>query len=303
MTIDQLKYLLTLNHCHSITQAARELHISHQALSASIKSLEKELGTALLIKTARGTTLTHQGKQLVEASADFFQALDTIFGSAALPPETFSVRIAASYVGITNYLADKLAHCTSLHLKPIFLEYAESLDIINAVETQMADIGLCAIFRPPSPTPPLDFSQLLPDSLCHHTISELHILCEMSPAHPLAYLEQIPLNKLRKYPLRYFYPRLYSQDADNQTNALARSSAFQFTNFFRQFDFAIESNPTFYTQALQNGNCIGITIAQTPDTPYKLPRIPLQADCAFELIAIRPRKACYNSAEDFLFYG
>ena len=58
MTIDQLKYLLTINQCRSITQAAQQLHISHQALSASINSLDKELFGIHLEKTARGTTLT-----------------------------------------------------------------------------------------------------------------------------------------------------------------------------------------------------------------------------------------------------
>ena len=84
MTIDQLKYLIMLNHCQSITQAAEILHISHQALSSSIKSLEKELNTSLIVATNRGSRLTPKGAALVEISSIFVLALDELFPPADL---------------------------------------------------------------------------------------------------------------------------------------------------------------------------------------------------------------------------
>lgn len=304
MTIDQLKYLLTINQCRSITQAAQQLQISHQALSASIKSLEKELAAPLLEKTARGTTLTMKGKQLVEISTDFIHALDDIFAPRTAQPETFSLRIAASYVSITNYLASRLSDRSALPyiLEPLFLEYIDNADIIASVKSHLADIGFCAFFCPTAASP--DFGQLLPDqTLEHRLIASLQILCEMSPAHPLAYLEQIPLSKLHKYELRYFYPRMLLHENGKAAERLARNSAFHFTSFLQQFHFALETNPTLYSHALQNASCLGITIAETADAPYGLPRIPLQADCHFEIVAIRPHKDHYTTAEELLFHS
>ena len=305
MTIDQLKYLLMINQCRSITQAAQQLHISHQALSASIKSLEKELDTTLLDKTARGTTLTHKGKQLVEISADFIQALNSIFRSKMSTPLKYSLRIAASYLSITNYLATKLSSQAALPytIEPIWLEYVETADIIKAVRQNFADIGVVALFHPPSTGPQPDFSQFFPDMLDYHTITTLKIFCEVHNSHPLAYLEEIPFSRLQKYPLCYFYPRLYTQVEEEANNKLLNNPAFIFSRFFHQFDFTIESNPTLYTYALQNKAAIGITIAETSATFYGHQRIPLQSDCFFELYALRLFKENYSPAEDFIFYG
>lgn len=305
MTIDQLKYLLAINHCRSMTQAAQELYISHQALSASIKSLEKELGTPLLCKTTRGTTLTLKGKQLVEISTDFIDALNHLFFTHTPQPETISLRIAANYVSITNYLAAHLTHASPLPfiLEPIFLEYANNEDILTALQTGLADIGFCAFFRPHTAAAPLDLACCSPKSLEYQMVCSLTIFCEMSPAHPLAYLEQIPFNKLHKYPLRYFYPRLISQTKNEPNRPFVNDCAFHFTHFFQQFNFALETNPTLYNQALQNTDCIGIAIAENAATPYGLLRIPLQADCYFDIVAIRPYQDSHSVAEEMLYNG
>lgn len=125
----------------------------------------------------------------------------------------------------------------------------------------------------------------------------------MSPAHPLAYLEQIPFNKLHKYPLRYFYPRLISQTKNEPNRPFVNDCAFHFTHFFQQFNFAAWNQPTLYNQALQNTDCIGIAIAENAATPYGLLRIPLQADCYFDIVVIRPYQDSHSVAEEMLYNG
>ena len=45
-----------------ITQAARELHVTHSAVSQQIKVLEEAMGVALFIREARGLRLTEEGR-------------------------------------------------------------------------------------------------------------------------------------------------------------------------------------------------------------------------------------------------
>lgn len=54
MTLQQLKYLVTVAECGSITAAAEKLYISQPSLSTSIHSLEKEMGVQLLFVPRKG---------------------------------------------------------------------------------------------------------------------------------------------------------------------------------------------------------------------------------------------------------
>lgn len=48
MRLEQLEYLIAISKNRSLNSAAQKLHISQQALSASIKTLEEELGFDVL---------------------------------------------------------------------------------------------------------------------------------------------------------------------------------------------------------------------------------------------------------------
>lgn len=79
MRLDILTYLLDLNETHSITQTADKHFISHQALSKSIHSLEKELKLTLLIRSQHGVTFTPAGMRFLEFAEKVLsekQALD-----------------------------------------------------------------------------------------------------------------------------------------------------------------------------------------------------------------------------------
>lgn len=64
MEFRNIQYFIKLTECSSISQAARELYISQQALSKSIKKLEDEFNTLLLLRTSQGIRLTDDGKYL-----------------------------------------------------------------------------------------------------------------------------------------------------------------------------------------------------------------------------------------------
>lgn len=62
MRTDQIIYLNEINRRSSLHQASENLHISTQALSLSIKSLEEELGFQILERSRTGVTLTKKEK-------------------------------------------------------------------------------------------------------------------------------------------------------------------------------------------------------------------------------------------------
>jgi len=61
MTLQQLKYILTIVSCGSISEAAKQLFISQPSLSSAVKDLEQELGIEIFLRSARGITLSNEG--------------------------------------------------------------------------------------------------------------------------------------------------------------------------------------------------------------------------------------------------
>ena len=68
MKLNQLRALITVAKAGSIREAAMQMHLTQPALSKSIRELEREMGVELLIRNARGTTLTPYGAAVVKRS-------------------------------------------------------------------------------------------------------------------------------------------------------------------------------------------------------------------------------------------
>ena len=78
MEFRYLQYFLKIAQCSSISQAAKELFISQQALSKALKNLEQELGARLLHRTNQGVQLTPEGAYL----RDHFQHIVSEYDDA-----------------------------------------------------------------------------------------------------------------------------------------------------------------------------------------------------------------------------
>ncbi|MBZ5754424.1 LysR family transcriptional regulator [Pseudomonas sp. S5(2021)] len=59
----------------SFSEAARELHVTHGAISRQLKQLEEALGLALFVKEGRGVKLTDAGVRLRDAASEAFERL------------------------------------------------------------------------------------------------------------------------------------------------------------------------------------------------------------------------------------
>ncbi|MFD2642511.1 LysR family transcriptional regulator [Pseudomonas japonica] len=65
MNLKQLRAFVAVATCQSFAQACEHLHLSQPALSLTIKSLEEQLGGALLSRTTRSVNLTPEGEVLL----------------------------------------------------------------------------------------------------------------------------------------------------------------------------------------------------------------------------------------------
>ena len=65
MTLQQLKYVITIAKYNSMNQAAKELFVSQPNMSETVKTLEDELGIKIFNRTNRGIIITPEGEEFL----------------------------------------------------------------------------------------------------------------------------------------------------------------------------------------------------------------------------------------------
>lgn len=89
MDFRHLRYFVAVAEEGTFTRAARRLYIAQPALSKQIQDLEEEIGTRLLVRSARGAALTAPGAELLEHARAIIErearARERIRGLAGAP--------------------------------------------------------------------------------------------------------------------------------------------------------------------------------------------------------------------------
>lgn len=78
----ELSYFLELSNTLNVSRAAERLGISQPSLSLAMKRLEDAIGTALLVRSKRGVTLTKAGKQLQAHARNLLQSWNHVRSEA-----------------------------------------------------------------------------------------------------------------------------------------------------------------------------------------------------------------------------
>ena len=112
----------------SISRAANELFISQPAVSKTIKILEEQIGTSLLMRKPDGVTLTQAGEILYKKIKD---AMDLVWSAendleSFISQDSGTISIGASKTIIHEYLLPYLASFHKLHPNIHFHIYTNS---------------------------------------------------------------------------------------------------------------------------------------------------------------------------------
>lgn len=70
MHINQLKYIIEVYKYQNISLASEHLHLTQQALSLSIKNIEKELGIKIIERSNHGVIFTKEGEEFIQCALD-----------------------------------------------------------------------------------------------------------------------------------------------------------------------------------------------------------------------------------------
>lgn len=77
-TLAQLRYLVAVADCRSITGAAASVFVAQSALSRAVQAMERDLGVELLARRGRGVDLTPEGARVVRLARTVLDAVEAI---------------------------------------------------------------------------------------------------------------------------------------------------------------------------------------------------------------------------------
>lgn len=214
MRFEQLEYLIEIAKQNSMSTASEQLHLAPQTLSISMKNLEKELGFAILNRTAKGATLTAEGEVVLKF------ALKTITGYydmlARCRPSSQAHPAASSLQGELTIYANPVFTSTMLpYYTRMFLnQYADvKLTVLSGYTQQICDrvhqqlqasntnhvLGITVL---PYVNDSL-ISDYIPRNNClsFKVFGTSQYYCCVSKNSPLAKHQTLSIRKLLEYPL------------------------------------------------------------------------------------------------------
>lgn len=142
-----LRLLVRVAECNSLTRGAEASFISLPAASTRIKNLEEHLGTKLLYRTSQGVTLTPPGQAFVHHARQILGQIEHLSGDMQEYAKGVKghLRVFANTTALGEFLPPVLRRYLLSH-PDVNIDLRERLshDIVRAVTEQQTDIGIVA---------------------------------------------------------------------------------------------------------------------------------------------------------------
>ncbi|OCT16386.1 LysR family transcriptional regulator [Paenibacillus pectinilyticus] len=202
MTLQQLKYILTIVNCGSISEAAKQLFISQPSLSSAVKEIEQEIGVDIFLRSSKGIVLSNEGAEFLSYARQVVEQAELLeqrymnkkpskkLCSISTQHYAFSVQ---AFVSLLKDLNTNEYECT--------LRETRTHEIIEDVRNMRSELGVLYLN---------DFNEkviqkmLKENGLQFHPlfVAEPHVF--ISAEHPLAAKSILDIEDLDEFPCLAF---------------------------------------------------------------------------------------------------
>jgi DNA-binding transcriptional LysR family regulator len=195
-TLRALECLVALVDTGSVSTAARALHLSQPALSHQIAALEKELGTPVVQRLARGVRPTAAGLAAAGEARVTLRSAERVveIGRRVGLGEAGRLRIACAETMITWLLVPVLRRWRSRHPE-VVLDLSE----FNSADTMAGRVADGTIDLAIGPRPTVDPEHSI-------VLGQEEILVVASAKHRFAGQETVVIRALRGEPFVHYHP-------------------------------------------------------------------------------------------------
>ncbi len=209
MTLQQLKYIVTIADKGKISEAAAELFISQPSLTNAVHDVEQELGFDVFNRTNRGISLTEQGRRFLAYARQVVEQmsmLENTFLHAPMTKQHFQVS-AQHYSFVVNAFVELLKEC-DFDEYDVTLRECRTAEIIDDVRNARSQLGVLYLS---------DFNEkLLRKTFKENDLEYVEVFTAkphvfIRAGHPLSDKEVVELQDLDAF------PRLSFEQGDNNS--------------------------------------------------------------------------------------
>lgn len=202
MTLQQLKYIVTVADKGTISSAAKELFISQPSLTNAIKELEEEMQITIFNRTNKGIIVSNEGNEFLAYARQVleqFNLLEEKFLNVKKQSPRFSVS-TQHYSFAVNAFVDVIREFGGNNYDFTIRE-TQTYEIIDDVSRLKSEIG---ILYTSSKNEEVIMKIIKQNGLVFEKlfIAKPHVF--ISSKHPLAKLDIITLEDLEEYPYLSF---------------------------------------------------------------------------------------------------
>lgn len=207
MTIQQLKYIITVAETGSITEAAKKLYISQPSLSNAIKDIEKEIKLTVFHRSRQGIALTKEGLEFLGYARSVVQQMELLENRfVSNEPAKLRFGVSTQHYTFTSNAFVEMVERFGQERYEFILNETQTIQIMEDVKNRFSDLGILfisngnkAIIRKELEDRRLQFFELF--------TAKPHVF--LSADHPLAERKSVTLSQLRDYPRLNFIQGSY----------------------------------------------------------------------------------------------
>jgi DNA-binding transcriptional LysR family regulator len=202
MTLQQLRYVITIAETGSLSRAAEQLYMAQPSLTASLRELERELGVTIFTRTGRGATLTADGEEFLLYARQLYGQYESVlekYGASGSRKKKFGV--SAQHYSFAVKAFVEMVREYDMTEYEFAVRETKTMDVITDVSTMRSEIGILYLS---------EFNHRAMEKLfSSHNLSFTPLIdCKayvyLWREHPLAGKKSVSMEDLRPYPCLSF---------------------------------------------------------------------------------------------------
>lgn len=202
MTLQQLRYAVSVANNKSMNKAAAELFITQPSLSSTIRDLENELGITLFLRSNRGVIITPDGEEFLGYARqilDQYNLIENRYIDNKKPKKKFSVSMQHYSFSVKAFIM--LAKEFGMDDYEFAVRETKTYEVIEDVKNQKSELGILYLN---------DFNQKVLNKIFFENklefidLFQCNIYAYIWKNNPLAKKERVTFDDLDSYPCLSF---------------------------------------------------------------------------------------------------
>ena len=268
MTLQQLKYIITIADCNSMNKAAGELFISQPSLSAAVRELEEEIGITIFHRSNKGIVVTVEGNEFLGYARQLmeqYRLIDERYIEKKSGKKKFSVSMQHYSFAVKAFV--ELVKQFGMDEYEFAVHETRTFEVIENVRHFYSEVGVLYMN---------DFNQkvltkiLAENGLEFIPLFDCHVYAYVWTGNPIADREKVSMKDLEEFPCLSF------EQGENNSFYLAEEvlSTYEYKRIIKANDRATFLN---LMKGLNGYTlCSGIICEELNGNDYKA--VPLDED-------------------------